>query len=173
MSTTRRTRAKEANRTLSVSSAHDGGPRVFVQCADLSGLERFILSSAVLDVTRHHLQAHGGAHEEGALCWAGTVAGSAAVVTTAVLFTAAGNKGGIHVTSAQSGLLYAHCHSRGLTIFAQVHSHPARAFHSPTDEKLPHSAEVGFLSVVIPYFGHCAFDGFGSWAVFEQTASEQ
>jgi hypothetical protein len=173
MSTPRRGRTPAGSRWLSVSSAHDTGPRVFTQRDDLRGIERVILPSAVLDVTRHHLQAHGAAHEEGALCWAGTVSGDVALVTTAVLFTAAAGGGGIHVPSAHAGLLYAHCHARGLTLLAQAHSHPSRAFHSPTDEQSPHSSDIGFLSIVVPNFGYCAFDRFGSWAVFEQTVYER
>jgi proteasome lid subunit RPN8/RPN11 len=172
MSTPARRRRIPTN-LLTVSSLHDKAPQVFAQIDDLRGLERLVLPSAVLDITRRHLQAHGAVQEEGALCWAGTPAGPTALVTSALLFTATGDGGGIHVSSAQSSLLYAHCHSRGLTLLAQVHSHPGRAYHSHPDQQLPHSAEVGFLSIVVPYFGHCAFDRFGSWAVFEQVAYER
>jgi hypothetical protein len=36
----------------------------------------------VLDVTRHHLLRHGAEHEEAAVCWAGTMVGEVALVTT-------------------------------------------------------------------------------------------
>lgn len=34
----------------------------------------------------------------------------------------------------------------------QVHTHPAGAFHSPTDDEWPVVHMPGFLSLVVPYF---------------------
>jgi hypothetical protein len=34
----------------------------------------------------------------------------------------------------------------------QVHTHPGRAFHSPTDDDFPIVRTEGFLSLVIPRF---------------------
>jgi proteasome lid subunit RPN8/RPN11 len=125
-----------------------------------------------MDVTREHIREHGAQRHEAALCWAGTVAEGRALVTTTLLFTTAAHRAGVHVSSAQTGLLYAHCHARGLTLLAQVHSHPGDAFHSVVDERSPHSAERGFLSMVVPNFGRCAFDAFDAWAIYEQEQYE-
>jgi hypothetical protein len=38
-------------------------------------------------------------------------------------------------------------------IRVQVHTHPAEAFHSPTDDEFPIIHKPGFLSLVIPNFG--------------------
>lgn len=38
------------------------------------------------------------------------------------------------------------------SVKAQVHSHPAEAFHSATDDRWPIVSQAGFLSVVIPDF---------------------
>jgi hypothetical protein len=38
----------------------------------------------------------------------------------------------------------------GLGVRVQVHTHPAEAFHSPTDDEWPLVHTVGFLSLVIP-----------------------
>ena len=143
-----------------------------IQCTDLAKIRRFAVATSVLDIMREHLQHHGVQGNEGALCWAGTVVGDAALVTTALLFCDAEHGGGIHVSSAHTGLLYAHCHARGLTLLAQVHSHPFGAFHSPVDEQSPHSAELGFLSIVVPNFGTCDYEHFTDWCVFEQVAYE-
>ncbi len=142
------------------------------QCSNLGRIRRFVLNSSVLDITRQHLKANGALGNEGALCWAGTVVDDEALVTTALLFRDAEHWGGIHVSAAHTGLLYAHCHARGLTLLAQVHSHPVRAFHSSVDEQSPHSAEVGFLSVVVPNFGDADYERFTRWCVFEQLAYE-
>lgn len=41
---------------------------------------------------------------------------------------------------------------RGLGVRVQVHTHPAEAFHSATDDAFPLIHEAGFLSLVIPDF---------------------
>jgi hypothetical protein len=150
-----------------------GPKRVFEQADALAGLRRYVVLSGVLDVTKNHLLAAGRSGSEGALCWAGTPLGDAALVTTAIVFNGSRHYGGVHVSSAQSGLLYEHCHTRGLTLFAQVHSHPGAAFHSPPDELLPHSPVRGFLSVVIPSFGRRCLERMDTWAVFEQVVFEK
>jgi hypothetical protein len=142
------------------------------QCTELAKIRRFAVSTSVLDIMRQHLLHHGAEGNEGALCWAGTVIDDMALVTTALLFCDAECWGGIHVSSAHTGLLYAHCHARGLTLLAQVHSHPFGAFHSPVDERSPHSAELGFLSIVVPNFGACDYERFADWCIFEQVAYE-
>jgi hypothetical protein len=42
--------------------------------------------------------------------------------------------------------------SQGSGVRAQVHTHPYRAFHSPTDDEWPIVSSDGFLSLVIPDF---------------------
>jgi len=44
-------------------------------------------------------------------------------------------------------------HQRNEKLFVQIHSHPFEAFHSFVDNKYPISHKIGFLSVVVPYFG--------------------
>jgi hypothetical protein len=157
---------------LTVASDHERVEATFAQSSAIAGLHRHLIPTMVMDVTREQVVSHGTAREEAALCWAGTVQDDIAIITTVLLFASAGDRGSVHVSPAQTGLLYAHCHARGLTLLAQVHSHPRDAFHSPVDERSPHSAECGFLSLVVPNFGACPFDSFESWAVFEQGTYE-
>lgn len=42
--------------------------------------------------------------------------------------------------------------SSGRSIKAQVHSHPAHAFHSVTDDQWPIISQPGFISIVVPNF---------------------
>jgi hypothetical protein len=58
-------------------------------------------------------------------------------------------------------LLYEH----QLTLIAQVHSHPGAAYHSDTDDAYPIVTVQGGLSIVVPNFGHDAFD-LDDWAVY-------
>jgi hypothetical protein len=39
------------------------------------------------------------------------------------------------------------------TYIARIHSHPAEAFHSETDDKNPALTNHGALSIVVPFFG--------------------
>ena len=173
ISRSRRAALEARLRPLTVTSEHERVEPALTQSTDLSRLRRLVLSTVVLDVTREHILAHGAANSEAALCWAGTTDGESGLVTTALVFASAGERGSVHVSASETGLLYAHCHARGLTLLAQVHSHPADAFHSPFDERSPHSAEPGFLSLVVPNFGACRFDSFEAWAVFEQVSYEK
>lgn len=44
-------------------------------------------------------------------------------------------------------------HQRKEKLVVQIHSHPFEAFHSFVDNKYPISHKIGFLSIVVPYFG--------------------
>ncbi len=59
----------------------------------------------------------------------------------------------------------------GLRLIAQVHSHPAEAFHSEADDRYAIVTAQGGLSLVVPDFGHAAPDP-SSWAVFRLAGSE-
>ncbi|MGX7703878.1 Mov34/MPN/PAD-1 family protein [Methylobacterium sp. Gmos1] len=41
---------------------------------------------------------------------------------------------------------------QGLTLFAQIHSHPGRAYHSGTDDENAVATATGCLSLVVPDF---------------------
>ena len=56
-----------------------------------------------------------------------------------------------------------------LTILAQIHSHPRRAYHSDTDNANAVATSVGCLSLVVPNFARAAFD-FASTAVYRLDA---
>jgi hypothetical protein len=86
-----------------------GPERVFESVDDLADLKRHIVLSSVLEATRKHLQAAGRSRSEGALCWAGTPVGDAALITTVIVFDGSQHYGGVHVSAAQSGSLYAQC----------------------------------------------------------------
>ena len=49
---------------------------------------------------------------------------------------------------------------------ARIHSHPAEAFHSPTDDRNPGLTAEGSLSIVCPFFGLGLRRGLQACAVF-------
>ena len=65
--------------------------------------------------------------------------------------------------------------SRGLMVAAQVHTHPAQAFHSAADDQWAIVRHVDALSLVLPYFardvGVSSF--FGEAAVFRLSSENE
>jgi hypothetical protein len=55
---------------------------------------------------------------------------------------------------------------------ARIHSHPAEAFHSPTDDQNPGLTAEGALSIVVPFFGLGLRRGLGACAVFVYRRGE-
>jgi proteasome lid subunit RPN8/RPN11 len=49
-------------------------------------------------------------------------------------------------------------YEKKLTLIAQIHSHPGRAYHSSTDDEFAIATAAGCLSLVVPNFGSGAFD---------------
>jgi len=52
-----------------------------------------------------------------------------------------------------------------MTLIAQIHSHPRRAYHSETDDQYPIIAVNGGLSIVIPDFAFRPFS-LRDWAIY-------
>ncbi|HEX4033721.1 MAG TPA: hypothetical protein VHX66_04690 [Solirubrobacteraceae bacterium] len=55
-------------------------------------------------------------------------------------------------------------YDHGLTLAAQVHTHPTSAYHSETDDAYPMMTLLGGLSGVVPNFGSGGIDGLDGWA---------
>lgn len=55
-------------------------------------------------------------------------------------------------------------YERGLTLAAQIHSHPTDAYHSETDDAYPLMTLVGGLSGVVPDFGRGGRERLDDWA---------
>lgn len=62
------------------------------------------------------------------------------------------HRGGFAVTDTWITCLFVDLADRAMGIRAQVHTHPAEAFHSTTDDTFPAVHTPGLLSLVIPDF---------------------
>jgi hypothetical protein len=62
-------------------------------------------------------------------------------------------------------------YQKGLTLGAQVHSHPTDAYHSETDDECAMVTLAGGLSGVVPDFGEGGLDDFGRWAWYRLSDS--
>ena len=85
--------------------------------------------------------------------------------------------------SLEDGLLYAvdgeelhrinvWLYENKMSLIAQIHSHPTRAYHSDTDDAYPIVATVGGISIVVPDFASRPID-ISSWAVYRLTAQSE
>lgn len=59
---------------------------------------------------------------------------------------------GLEVSSDWLSQIWRELADTGLSIRAQIHTHPAEAFHSGTDDAYPIVGTPGFISIVVPRF---------------------
>jgi hypothetical protein len=58
-------------------------------------------------------------------------------------------------------------HQRREFLMIQLHTHPIEAFHSLTDDRYPISHRVGFISIVVPFYGQLPLNDQRKWEAFE------
>lgn len=135
----------------------------------------WVPTAVVLD-TWSSLRTFGGSGNEGLVLWLGHVEGTTASVREAFTPPQASIQSedgvGYFVTSQTLFELNRELHRSGLRLLAQIHSHPAAAYHSATDDAYAVVTAEGGFSVVVPDFaagapdpGTCAFYrlGAGAW----------
>lgn len=119
-------------------------------------LERVIVPASLAVAANEHLRSAGRRGCEGFALWAGRRDGGTFVVTQTVIprQTAIHSAGGVCVTVNGKELfrLNVQLYESGLTLVAQLHSHPDEAYHSKTDDAFPIATTVGALSLVVPDF---------------------
>jgi hypothetical protein len=80
-----------------------------------------------------------------------------------------------HIPPASMRELMQHLRNARLRIAAQVHSHPAQAFHSKADNEWAIVRHTGALSMVLPYFarGITPVTFLGASAVYRLSSSDK
>lgn len=68
--------------------------------------------------------------------------------------------------------LWAVCRKRGLTVVADIHTHPGRAFQSEADRTNPMVARTGHVAIIVPNFAKPPVD-FDAIGVFEYRGRHQ
>jgi hypothetical protein len=122
--------------------------------------DRLRVPQAVLRDTFTELRRCGAGLRECQVLWTGPWARSSDV-TTLVHPAHRSHAGGFELDSAWLTSFWQKLTQTASGIRAQVHTHPGRAFHSPTDDAWPIIHTPGFLSLVIPNFaaGDVGFTG--------------
>jgi hypothetical protein len=123
----------------------------------LSSVERVALPRNLAVGTQAHLRRMGTQGSEGMALWAGVfVDDSGFKVTNLIVPHQQGIRtpDGICVTVPSEELhrLNVALYKNKLTLLAQVHSHPGRAYHSEMDDRYAIATQVGSLSLVVPDF---------------------
>lgn len=135
----------------------------------LTEVERVIVPRSVVEEVLNHLRLVGKSGLEGVALWAGKADGRYFEVVKAIIPRQTALK-------LPTGLVYfveddelhrinVTLFKEGLTLIAQLHSHPGDAFHSETDDAYPMMTEVGGISIVVPHFAREDL-GQMAWAVY-------
>jgi hypothetical protein len=110
------------------------------------------LPSEVLEETFKHLRECGRGHEECQVLWVSPW-DKPEVITRVVHPKHAAHGGGFVLDDQWLNDFWMELGDTNSGIRVQVHTHPAEAFHSKTDDDYPIIHKPGFLSLVIPNFG--------------------
>lgn len=127
----------------------------------LAHINGVIVPRRCVEEAHAHLALVGTQGFEGFALWAGTLVGDVFRVSDTIIPEQKGLRSdmGVCVTVDGSELhrINVWLHGRGLTLVAQLHSHPDEAYHSDTDDTYPIATTTGSLSLVIPDFAVAPF----------------
>ena len=129
----------------------------------LQGVRRFRIQASALRETEEAIRSAGRDGYELFVIWSGTRHGDTFTVSEVHVPRQTSYKldHGLCVRVGGSELhrLNMWLYEAQQVIGAQIHSHPAEAYHSETDDEYPIATLDGSLSIVLPFFGR---GGFGS-----------
>lgn len=131
----------------------------------LEGIVEFRLPNEIVDATDQQLREAGAHGAECFVLWVGQPHGETFQIERAYVPTQNAYRlpDGLCITVDGEELhrLNKWLYANSLTLGAQVHSHPTRAYHSDTDSTYPIVTQRGGLSIVVPDFGNCGLRGRG------------
>lgn len=140
-----------------------------VTSAGMLGVTTIELPLALAEEALVHLKKAGRRGVEGVALWAGKQDGTTFYIRRTIVPEQ-------KASSSEEGLLYVvpgaellrinrELYEEGLTLIAQIHSHPTEAYHSETDDAYPIVTVLGGVSVVVPFFGRKGTD-LTTWEVY-------
>ena len=122
----------------------------------LETVERVVIPSVLAEETQRNLRTAGLDGNEGLVVWSGVQDGSLFHIRTATVPMQRGIRTAEGVCVVVDGdalhQLNVDTFKRGERLFAQVHSHPGRAYHSAMDDQYAVITSPGGLSFVVPDF---------------------
>ena len=139
-------------------------------------IKKLNLPSMCIEDVYSHLRLAGNKGVEGVTLWAGVVNESCFEVKNTIIpkQEAFNHDGGLLYTVDGDELhkINVWLYQNKMTLIAQIHSHPGRAYHSDTDDAYPIITTVGGISIVIPDFGFKPIS-IDDWAVYRLNEQKQ
>jgi proteasome lid subunit RPN8/RPN11 len=111
-----------------------------------------LVSPSVLASSLDILKEAGRAHRECVVLWLGSRTSTEIAVVEAYRPEQVAAEDFFQLPRGSIASLFDALRSRGLMVAAQVHTHPAEAFHSAADDRWAIVRHVDALSLVLPYF---------------------
>lgn len=128
----------------------------------LAQVRQVVVPHGCVDEVHSHLRAVGRDGHEGFGLWAGIQGGERFTVTKALIPAQRHIRtaDGVCVIVGPEELhrINVWLYREKLTLIAQIHSHPGRAYHSSTDDAYAVATTVGCLSLVVPDFATRPFE---------------
>jgi proteasome lid subunit RPN8/RPN11 len=113
---------------------------------------RVTIAAELIETTLRHLREAGARNCECVTLWLARRADHALVVQCVYLPIQTAMEDMFHIPPGGMNALHAELRKQRLMVAAQVHSHPAEAFHSRADDRWAIVRHEGALSLVVPYF---------------------
>ena len=125
----------------------------------------YVLDSSVLLRTQESLRTLSAAGSESYVVWVGELSDKRGRVKDVWPLEAEASAFHARVAFNHILALASRVQDKGWFILAQIHTHPATAFHSRVDDASPISSQAGFISIVVPEFAKR--EPLVGWAVYE------
>ena len=113
---------------------------------------RVVCPIAVVEKTLSHLREAGKRQCECVVLWLGRRREDEVAVTEAYVPLQVAREDMFHIPSDGMTAIQSHLRANRWMVAAQVHSHPAEAFHSRADDRWAIVRHEGALSLVVPRF---------------------
>ncbi len=127
----------------------------------LRGVRRFRIEASAIRKTEEAIRSAGQDGYESFVLWSGTRASDTFTVANVHIPEQISYKFGaglcVRVDGSELHRLNVWLYEAQQVIGVQVHSHPADAYHSETDDTYPIATLDGSLSIVLPLFGLCGW----------------
>lgn len=115
---------------------------------------RLIVTEASLHAMRECVATEIALHHEGITYLLGQTNGTTTIVIGAIRPNANTTRGSFEVSSVAMARVVRTAASAGLDVVGQLHTHPTHAYHSEGDEEGARIAYNGYVSIVVPDYGH-------------------
>ena len=132
-------------------------------------ITKIIVSRSIISETFDFLQLYGKNEKEAHAIFAGMKQDEVFKISK-VFFPKQDNSGYTYeVNDGEDHKINVQMYDLGITAIAQIHTHPANAFHSDIDDEGASLVMPGSFSIVIPDYGYIKSENTDNWAVYRYS----